>query len=297
MLAVGLSLLAALGFGGSAIFARVGMQGVRPLSGTLISVAASIVPTVILAAIFARDDIRALPLIAFLWFLCLGAVNFLGGRTMNYQAISRVGAARSSAILGSSAVFAAIFAMTITGERPHYLVPLGTAGVVGGLVFTTGASFRQGLSGGRRALLGYAMALVAAASYGGTNLVAKELTQTYGSPLMISAFSLIFGIILLVPLAGRDAVHDLRSRSSDWRFVGYAGMAGLSSAVAVISLYYALQRADVVVVSPLVSANPIMTLLLAQVFISRLENITRALAVGMILVVIGIAVVVIGSTL
>ena len=37
MLAVGLALLASLGFGSSAVFARIGMQGVKPLSATLIS--------------------------------------------------------------------------------------------------------------------------------------------------------------------------------------------------------------------------------------------------------------------
>ena len=38
MLAVGLSLLAGLGFASTAIFARVGMQGVKPLPATFISV-------------------------------------------------------------------------------------------------------------------------------------------------------------------------------------------------------------------------------------------------------------------
>ena len=37
MLAVGLSLVAGLGFANAAILARVGMQGVKPLSGTLIT--------------------------------------------------------------------------------------------------------------------------------------------------------------------------------------------------------------------------------------------------------------------
>ena len=77
MLAVGLFLVAALGFAGAAIFARVGMQGIRPMPGALISVVVSTIPAILLALIFARSDIRALPAIAVLWFLCLGAVNFL----------------------------------------------------------------------------------------------------------------------------------------------------------------------------------------------------------------------------
>ena len=297
MLAIGLSLVASLGFGSAAIFARVGMQGIRPLPGTLISVAVSSVPAVILALVFTRSDIRALPPIAFLWLLCLGAMNFLGGRTQNWRAISRVGASRSSAILGTASVFAAIFAIGITGERPHFLVALGTAGVVVGLVVTTGESMRRGWSGDRRALIGYLLAVVAAASYGGTNVIAKELTEAYGSPLMVSGFSLVFGFLLLLPLAGRDALVDVRAARSDPGLVFFAGMSGLAAGGAVISLYYALQRADVVVVSPLVATSPLITLLLAHLFISRLERITREVAVGTTLTVLGVIVVVLGSTM
>ena len=194
-------------------------------------------------------------------------------------------------------MFAAIFAITITGERPHFLVVLGTAAVVIGLVASTGGSFRSGWSGDRPALTGYALALVAAASYGGTDVIAKELTQSYGSPLMVSAFSLVFGMLLLAPLAGRDALHDLRTAGSDLTFVVFAGFSGLSAATAVISLYYALQRSDVVIVAPIVSVNPLITLLLAQLFISRLERITREVVYGAAVTVGGIIVVVVGSRL
>ena len=297
MLAIGLSLLAGLGFGSAAIFARVGMQGIKPLSNTLISVIVSSVPAVILALVFARSDIRALPLIAIFWFFCLGAVNFLGGRTLGYQAINRVGASRTAAILGTSAVFSAIFAIGITGERPHFLVLLGTAGVVVGLIITVGESFGRSWTGERRFLVGYLLAFSAAASYGGTNVVAKEMTQAYGSPLMIAAFSLIFGVMLLFPLAGRDTLRDLRAGRSDLTFIVFAGLSGLAAITAVISLYYALQRADVVVVSPIVSVNPLVTLLLAHIFISRLESITKQVVAGINLAVVGVIVVAIGSTL
>ncbi len=296
MLAVGLSLLAGLGFASAAIFARVGMQGIKPLPSTLISLVVSSFPATILALLFALQDIRALPPLAFLWLLGLGAVNFLGGRTQNYLAIARIGASRSSAILGTSAVFAATFAITITGERPHAVVLVGTAGVVVGLGIALGESIRRGWDTDRRSLLGYLEALIAAASYGGANVVAKELTQEYGSPLMISVFSLLFGVILLSPLAGREAISGLRTGRTDLRFVAFAGLSGLASATAVMSLYYALQRADVVVVSPIVSVNPLITLLLAQLFIARLENITRRVVVGTTLAVGGVLLVVLGST-
>ena len=215
MLAVGLSLVAGLGFASASIFARVGMQGIRPLSTTLISTVASLLPSAALALAFALSDIRALPPIAYLWLLVLGGVNFLGGRTQSYLSIDILGASRASVILGTSTVFSAFFAITLAGERPHLVILLGTAGVVLGLIMATSESIKRGWSGDRRSLLGYLFALGAAASYGGTNVIARELTREYGSPLMITAISLLFGVILLWPWAGRAAMEDLRGSGRD----------------------------------------------------------------------------------
>ena len=66
------------------------------------------------------------------------------------------------------------------------MVPLGTAGVVIGLAVGTAESIRQDWATDNRALFGYVLAYGAATSYGGTNVIAKELTQDYRSPLMIS---------------------------------------------------------------------------------------------------------------
>ena len=72
MLAVGLSVLAGLGFASTSILARVGMQGVKPLPSTFISVVASFLPAIVLAWVFALPDIKALPLAAYLWIWAWG---------------------------------------------------------------------------------------------------------------------------------------------------------------------------------------------------------------------------------
>ncbi len=297
MESIALSLLSGFGFGSAAILARVGMQGMSPLSSTLLSVVVSFCPTLLLALVFALADIKDLPPVALAWFFLLGAVNFLGGRTSSYQAIGRIGASRTAAVQSTAAVFASIFAITITGERPHFVVLLGTLTVVLGLTAALGNSIRDGLANNRGVLIGFGLALVAAASYGGTNVIAKELTEEYGSPLMVSAFGLLFGVILLWPLAGSRTVREVRESKGNMTFVLSAGFSGLAAAIGVIALYFALQRADVTVVSPIVSTNPIFTLILAQIFISRMENLTKWLFLGVGVTVAGVAIVTVGSTL
>jgi transporter family protein len=294
LLAVALALLAALGFGSSAIFARLGMRDIPPLASTLISAVASLLLAMPLALIFARSDIAALPGLAFLGFLALGALNFLGGRGQNYLAIDLVGAARSAPFVGASALFAAIFAISLAGERPHPLVLAGTVGVVAGLAVSTGDSFRSGWSRDRRSLLGYALALGAALSYGAANVLAKELTMDYGSPFMVAAFSLLFGVALLTPLAGRSAVGSLRAARGNLALAAASGIAGAGG---VIALYLALERSTVVIVSPIASINPLVTLLLAHLFLERrLERVTRWVLGGTLLAVAGVVLVVVGGT-
>ncbi|GIT44929.1 MAG: hypothetical protein Ct9H300mP11_28650 [Chloroflexota bacterium] len=266
-----------------------------PLSSTLLSVLVSFCPTALLALVFAFSDIRDLPPMALIWFFLLGVLNFLGGRTSSYQAIGRIGASRTAAIQSTAAVFAAVFAITITGERPHFVVLLGTFIVVLGLTTALGNSIREGVSNNRGALIGFGLALVAAASYGGTNVIAKELTEEYGSPLMVSALGLLFGIILLSPLSGASTIREVKALKGNPMFALSAGLSGLAAATGVIALYFALQRSDVTVVSPIVSTNPIFTLILAQVFISRMEDITRWLFLGVVITVAGVITVTIGA--
>ncbi len=295
--AIALSLLSGFGFGSAAVLARVGMQGMSPLSSTLLSVVVSFCPTLLLALVFAFSDIKDLPPVALAWFFLLGAVNFLGGRTSSYQAIGRIGASRTAAVQSTAAVFASIFAITITGERPHFVVLLGTLTVVLGLTAAVGNSIRGGVANNRGVLIGFGLALVAAASYGGTNVIAKELTEEYGSPLMVSALGLLFGIILLWPLAGSSTVREVRESRGNMKFVLSAGSSGLAAATGVITLYFALERADVTVVAPIVSTNPIFTLILAQIFISRMEDLTKWLFLSVGVTVVGVAIVTVGSTL
>lgn len=295
MLAIVLALLAAFGFGSAAVFARIGMQGIRPLPSTLISAIASFVPSVLLALAFAFSDIRSLPFIALPLFLGHGALTFLGGRAQNLLSINFIGAARSSPFTGSGALFAAIFAIIFLGERMHPLVGLGTVAVVVGLVLTGGDDlFTRNWSLDRRSLLGYLAGLGAAASYGGSNLVAKVLSQEFGSPLAVAAFGTFFGIVVLWPLAGREVLTGLKTATSG---LGFVTLSGLASSLGVITLYFALTQADVVIIAPIASISPLVTLLMAYLFLYKLERVTLWVLLGTVLAVSGVALVVVGSTL
>ncbi len=138
MLGVALSLAAAMGFAGSAVFARVGLQYIRPTTGTLVSLFIGISITLTLSIIFNQKEIMALSGIAFLWFLVSGAINFPLGRLLNYTGISKIGVSRSTPIVATSPLFAAILAVTVGGETINAFIMLGTIAIIGGVVLIVG---------------------------------------------------------------------------------------------------------------------------------------------------------------
>lgn len=303
MTAVGLSILAAFGFASSAVLARRGMQAIFPLPGVMASLIVSFTFASVMVLLFAFSDIGTIPQAAVFWIIGLGVINFLGGRSQNFLSANLIGASRSSLFIATQAPFAAIFAIAFTGETINPVVALGTAGVVGGLLFASGNSILAGWRADKVYLLGYLMALGAGASYGATNVMAKQTLQVYDSPLMMTALSMMVGILVLSPLVGASALHSGVIRDGNQGILKslvslrHVAAAGLASGIAVISLYFAVQRADVVVISPIVSSSPLVTLFLAHVFLARLEQVTPQLIVGTLLAIGGVALVVLGSQL
>ena len=295
MLAIGLAFVAAIGFGSSAVFARAGMRGIHPLTTAFISVVISFIPAAIIAISFALEDIQALPLIALLAFLAHGALNFIGGRTQNHISISLIGASRSSPFVGSAAMFASIFAVIILGEYLHPLVAAGTAAVVIGLIVSSADHLiSESWRLDKKSIIGYATGLGAAASYGGSTLVAKSLSESYGSPFLIAAAAMFFGMLLLAPMGGRGAIRAISTARTGLIFIIFCGLA---SALGVISLFTALSMSDVVIVTPIASISPLVTLVLAHFFLNKLEQVTKWIVFGTGLAVLGIVMVIIGSTL
>ena len=303
MAAVAFSILAAFGFASSAVLSRQGLQAIFPLPGVMVSLIFSFLFTGIMALLFAFSDIGSIPQAALLWILGLGIVNYFGGRTQNFLSVNLIGASRASLFVASQAPFAALFAVAFTGESLHLLVGLGTVGVVGGLIFASGTSILEGWRGDKIFVLGYLMALGAGASYGATNVMAKQTLEVFDSPLVITMLSMLVGMVVLAPLVGASTVHSGVHREKGQGFsknlwsLRWVALAGIASGIAVISLYFAVQRADVVVISPIVSSSPLITLFLAHVFLTRLERVTKRLLFGALLTVGGVVLVVIGSQL
>ena len=63
--------------------------------------------------------------------------------------------------------------------------------------------------------------------------------------------------------------------------------AGFFNTAAMLSVFYALSHGKVVIVEPLVSSNPVLTLLFTAIFLRDLEVINLRVITGALLTVIG----------
>ena len=128
-----LSLMAALGFGLSAVFIKAAMSSVSVKTATVVSLISSTVVTMIFALIFHSKEILALSPMAFLWFILAGLITFLGGRLLNFQAINLVGASKASAVVSATPLFAAILAVTFLNETVNLMLAIGTMMIATGI--------------------------------------------------------------------------------------------------------------------------------------------------------------------
>ena len=138
-------------------------------------------------------------------------------------------------------------------------------------------------------LLGSLAALGSSLAYGGNSVLAKWLVDDYTTPLVLSTFTLLFGTAVMLAAMPKELPRSLRLTSKCLTAIFLTGAASAGGAMA---FYFALGRADVVIVAPIASINPLVTLILAHLYLQRLERVTARVVAGAVLVVLGVVLVI-----
>ena len=297
MVAIVLSLLSAGSLGSGAVAGRASLQGVHPI---MLIGAAQFVGTVavaIAALATSPADVFGVTGAALSWIVIFGLVQFVIGRSSAYTSLSIIGASRVALFISTQVPFAAFFAIAFTGESLGPLVAVGTLGVMIGLLLASGDSITQGWRADRRYLMGCLSGLIAGAATGASTVLAKQAVNVYDSPLAITTLGMIAATAIVVPAVSIIASRNPAVREFEWKFMGLVALSGLSTTVSIVAQIFAVQRADVVIVAPILATFPLWTLLLSHVFIARLEQITLRLTVGAFVTVAGVVAVVVGGQL
>ena len=139
MLPILLALAAAMSWGVSAVLVRKGLRDMSTQTGTLISLAAGLIFTAVLVAIFQFHQLVTVSLTTIALFAVIGILNFPMGRFFNYLAMGRLGVGRSTPILASAPLFAVLIAVVFTHESVHLGTVAGIGLILSGLYVTVTA--------------------------------------------------------------------------------------------------------------------------------------------------------------
>lgn len=136
--------------------------------------------------------------------------------------------------------------------------------------------------------VGYLLAFGAAAAYGTSAVLIRAGLARYGAPLTGLTIALLVGVLALAAPAARA----YRGREATGRpggtAVGFACASGLTSLLGFGSNTLALGLLPVVLVAPISSTYPLITVLLVRLFLRGSERITRRTVLGAALIVAGV---------
>src|SRR5262245_9958521 len=278
------SFLAALFFSIAHILIRRGLVHSNAMTGSFVSLTTSAGVLLLLVPFFAPYTSLWNPAIGY--FIAAGIFAPGIGRTLGYVGIERIGVARSVPIVNSSPIFASIFAVFYLGELWVFQNIAGTCLVILGVIMLS--MVKPADKPWRKMDVIYpirgAMAFAVSAN------LRKAGLDVVNIPILAAATTAstaaLFSLGLLKFQEVRE-VFKLPRRSAGWLIT-----AAFINTAAMLSVFYALSFGKVVIVEPLVSLNPVLTLLLTAIFLRDLEALSLRVIIGALLTVAGTVLVV-----
>jgi len=279
------AIIAGLGFGLFQSVNRRGVSGMNIYIATFVQLVASFVA---LGGIsLATEDLSILlntPLSAFLNFAMAGFIHFFVGWTFLNASQKRIGAARTSPLIGTTPLFATVIGALVLRELPSLLTMLGIGSIVGGAYVisrwpgnSNGPANAQPVETGWRASwLGLSAAFCWALSPIFIRAGLKELpSPLLGVTVGLAASALGYGLLLLFQSQYR-VTKDITGEA--WFFKVLAGLlVGLST----WARWTALGMAPIaIVLAILMISTPVVILISPYIAGKNLEQVTATLWAG-----------------
>ncbi len=271
-----LALIGVLSISFSAVFVR--LAAVSPVTATFFR-AAYAVPILVAVAAWQRaahrtGRSRALAVAS-------GAVLALD-LAFWHESIALVGVGLATVIANVQVVFVALAAWLIWTERPDGRTVAIIAGVLTGIVLTSGLSRPDAY--GSAPVLGVVLGVLAGACYAGFLLLFRTANQAQGptaGPLLDSTVGTMIGALLVAPLDARFSLVPF-APAHYW----LVALAVIAQVIGWLFIAVALPRLPAVETSILLLVQPVFTILWGQVFFQ--ERLSPVQWAGAALVLAGV---------
>ena len=271
------ALIAAFSFGLSHVLVRKAMRHSTPATAT-VSVAAVQVAFLSSILVFNPPTINW---IAIAYFIFAGFLAAIMGRTLNYLSINKLGVPISSSLTGTNPIFAMIIGVIFLGEKTSLAIIAGSVLVVIGVGMISGCGNFGELKSGDMVI-----PLASAFFYGASSAVRKVGLNILPESVLGAMVGALTGLVaypIILSLLGRTGEFRLSVKTLPSLI-----SSGVAVSVAWIGMFMATQLGSVGVVSAIIGANPLFSLLLSALFLKNTERISAQVVVGSILIVVSV---------
>ena len=282
-MAAAYALLSAFLYSVSMIMARIGLKSTDTFFGVLISMGSSFIVSLLLLIFFVPiNHFIGWPL---LFFAMAGLAGPCLGRFMLFIGINRVGSSTASALYSIKPLFSAVAAILILGELLTIGIAIATVIMVAGLAIISsrdsGSSTQDSWS-----KIDLIFPIAAGAAYGLSHVFRKIGLNINHDPLMGVVVQNVAALSFSLPLA----LFKKNRQQVVWKYqkawIAF-GLSGIFSVLGQMALFQALEVGSVIIVSPLSAVSPLFVIVMAAIFLKKLERVTWQITVGAVLIVTG----------
>jgi len=283
-----LALAAAFFFAVGSIILRRGLVFIRPLPAAVASVTVTALIAWTAAAL--TEGLGRLATPAVLPFFLAGLLAPGLARLFVFIGYDRIGVSRAMTLTSAAPLLAISAAVAFLGERPSAQVLVGAALIVaGGILMSRRAPDDR--SWRRRDMI---FPLLGAVGFASRDAISRAALVAFPHPMLGAAAATLSAVSVMWLVAAVH--HGTRGLTVNVPGVGLAALAGACEGVAYLTMWRALAVGGVSVVSPLVVSSPVVTVLLALVFLRGVERVTWSVTASASVTVAGVVCVMLGRT-
>jgi len=300
MFGVILGLISASAFGVNSIITRRGMLRVSSNYVATVTIFTGPIFFLIIAG-FTGDLLK---LKQFQWqayvFLALsGIIHFALGRTWAYRSIQLIGSTRSNIVTNMYPIVTIVLAMIILKESVTLIMVIGILFTLTGplLIFlkeqvvpgnTQLKTYLQGRDLDRPTLhKGILYGLGAAFFWGSSTIFIKLGLEHGGSPIAGSLIAYLSASVAVIPSTLFDKEHRDEILNGDKQSLKMALWSGLTSNIAQLMRYLALEFGSAIIISLMLRTIPLWVLFFAFIFNREYESFSRFVLLGNAFIVVG----------
>ena len=274
-----LGLAVGVSYAFSHFFVRFGLDNSTPTSGVIINVAVNAIGlwglTLLFSPLFPLASTSIWPFILSGLFAPTLAMEF------HFRGIAHIGLARSSALLGTTPLFAVVLAVLFLGERPPAIMAVGGVSIAAGVILLN----YDKAPGEKNPWWAFLLPMAAGMCFALRDVFNRMGLQSVPYPLAGAAVTATTSIVTMYMVLSfsKGWIGIQLPRRSFWLYV----VSGVFLLIAYTCTFFALQRGMVSMVSPLININPLYSMILSYIFLQSEEKVTLKVVGGGSLIVGG----------